>query len=55
MFAAIVYYGEEIGRLRQYGYIGAFVISVLGGATIIIPVPMLAVVFALGGAMHDPW
>lgn len=55
MFAAIVYYGEEIGRLKQYGYIGAFFISILGGATIIIPVPMLAVVFALGGAMHDPW
>jgi membrane protein YqaA with SNARE-associated domain len=55
MFAAIVYYGDEIGRLKQYGYIGAFFISILGGATIIIPVPMLAVVFALGGAMHDPW
>ncbi len=55
MIAAIIYYGEEIGRLKQYGYIGAFIISVLGGATIIIPVPMLAVVFALGGAMHDPW
>jgi membrane protein YqaA with SNARE-associated domain len=55
MFAAIIYYGEEIGRLRQYGYIGAFIISVLGGATIIIPVPMLAVVFALGHAMADPW
>jgi membrane protein YqaA with SNARE-associated domain len=55
MFAAIIYYGEEIGRLKQYGYIGAFLISVLGGATIIIPVPMLAVVFALGHAMADPW
>jgi membrane protein YqaA with SNARE-associated domain len=55
MFAAIIYYGEEIGRLKQYGYIGAFFISILGGATIIIPVPMLAVVFALGHAMADPW
>ncbi|MBN1176264.1 MAG: VTT domain-containing protein [Dehalococcoidales bacterium] len=55
MVAAIVYYGNEIGRLKQYGYIGAFVISILGGATIIIPVPMLAVVFALGGAMTGPW
>jgi membrane protein YqaA with SNARE-associated domain len=55
MFAAIIYYGDEIGRLKQYGYIGAFIISILGGATIIIPVPMLAVVFALGGAMTDPW
>lgn len=55
MVAAIVYYGNEIGRLKQYGYIGAFIISILGGATIIIPVPMLAVVFALGGAMTGPW
>ncbi len=55
MVAAIVYYGNEIGRLKQYGYIGAFFISILGGATIIIPVPMLAVVFALGGAMTGPW
>jgi membrane protein YqaA with SNARE-associated domain len=55
MIAAILYYGEEIGRLKQYGYIGAFIISILGGATIIIPVPMLAVVLALGSAMADPW
>ncbi len=55
MIGAIFYYGEEIGRLKQYGYVGAFFISILGGATIIIPVPMLAVVFALGGAMGDPW
>jgi membrane protein YqaA with SNARE-associated domain len=31
------------------------VISVLGGATIIVPVPMLAVVFALGKVMHYTW
>ena len=55
MVAAIVYWGNEIGRLKQYGYIGAFIISILGGATIIIPVPMLAVVFALGGAMTGVW
>ena len=55
MIAAIVYYADEIESLKQYGYLGAFVISVLGGATIIIPVPMLAVVFALGGVMGSPW
>jgi membrane protein YqaA with SNARE-associated domain len=40
--------------LKQYGYIGAFLISILGGATIIVPVPMQAVTFALGGAMSTP-
>jgi membrane protein DedA with SNARE-associated domain len=55
MIAGIVYYADEIGRLKHYGYLGAFLISLLGGATIIIPVPMLAVVFALGGVMTSPW
>jgi membrane protein DedA with SNARE-associated domain len=55
MFVAVIYFGDEIRRMQQYGYIGAFFISILGGATIIIPVPMLAVVFALGGAMDNLW
>jgi membrane protein DedA with SNARE-associated domain len=55
MALAIVVYKEEVQELQQYGYVGAFLISILGGATIIIPVPMLAVVFALGGAMEGPW
>lgn len=55
MAVAVVYYGEYLRELRQYGYLGAFFISVLGGATIIVPVPMLAVVFALGGVMEYTW
>jgi membrane protein YqaA with SNARE-associated domain len=55
MAAAIIYFKDEVQDMQQYGYIGAFFISILGGATIIIPVPMLAVVFALGGAMGNPW
>ena len=55
MAAAIVIYKEEVQGLQHYGYLGAFFISILGGATIIIPVPMLAVVFALGGVMPSPW
>jgi membrane protein DedA with SNARE-associated domain len=54
-FAAIIVFSEELRGMQEWGYIGAFIISILGGATIIIPVPMLAVVFALGGAMDDPW
>lgn len=55
MAVAVIYYGESIQELQAYGYVGAFIISILGGATIIIPVPMLAVVFALGGVMEYTW
>jgi membrane protein YqaA with SNARE-associated domain len=55
MAIAVIYYRDELNSLQHYGYIGAFLISILGGATIIIPVPMLAVVFALGSAMSNPW
>jgi len=55
MCVAVIYFGEYIRALEGYGYLGAFVISIFGGATIIIPVPMLAVVFALGGVMKYTW
>lgn len=48
---AIVLYWEFIQELEGYGYMGGFFISALGGATVIIPVPMLAVQFALGGIL----
>ncbi len=54
MVAAIIYYNDELQGIQEWGYLGAFVISILGGATIIVPVPMLPVVFALGGAMGSP-
>lgn len=55
MAFAVVYFWEFVRGLQAYGYLGAFFISVLGGATFIVPVPMLAVVFALGGVMKYPW
>ena len=55
MAVAVVVWNEELRELQQFGYVGAFVISVLGGATIIIPVPALAVVFTLGGVMEYAW
>ena len=55
MAFAVIYFGEWVRALEGYGYLGAFLISILGGATIIIPVPMLAVVFALGGVMKYTW
>lgn len=55
MAVAVIYYNDQLNELQHWGYLGAFIISIFGGATIIIPVPMLAVVFALGGAMAEPW
>ena len=55
MAIAVVYYWEVVRALEGYGYLGAFGISILGGATIIVPVPMLAVVFALGGVLTPYW
>jgi len=54
MAVSVIYFWEIVRALEGYGYVGAFFISVLGGATIIVPVPMLAVVFALGGVMKYP-
>jgi uncharacterized membrane protein YdjX (TVP38/TMEM64 family) len=55
MFVCIIIYKDQVKELQNYGYLGAFIISVLGGATVIVPVPMLAIVFALGAVMPMPW
>jgi len=55
MAVAVVYFWESVQALEGYGYLGAFLISILGGATIIVPVPMLAIVFALGGVLTPYW
>ena len=55
MAVAVVLFWENVQKLEGYGYLGVFLISILGGATIIVPVPMLAVVFALGGVLTPYW
>jgi membrane protein DedA with SNARE-associated domain len=47
----VICYRENIWALQNYGYLGAFIISIFGGATILVPVPMTPVVFALGTVM----
>ena len=48
---AAVFYWEDLRRLGHYGYLGAFLISVFGGASILAPIPMTPAVFALGTIM----
>jgi len=45
---------DIVQQLSGYGYLGLIIISALGGATVLIPVPMLAIQFAMGGVL-DPW
>lgn len=52
MAVVVVLYWEVVRALEGYGYLGNFAISLLGGATVIVPVPMLAVQFALGGVLN---
>ncbi len=51
LVVGVICFWEQIRALEHYGYLGAFFISVFGGATIIAPIPMTPVVFALGTVM----
>jgi len=48
----IVIFRRQLANLAGYGYLGVFLISLLGNATVILPVPSLAVVFAGGGVLN---
>jgi uncharacterized membrane protein YdjX (TVP38/TMEM64 family) len=50
--ALILAFREQLLALRGYGYLGVFLISMLGNATVILPVPSLAIVFAGGGVLN---
>ena len=53
--ALAVVFRDELKDFQQYGYLGAFVISVMSGGTIIVPVPGLPIIFALGGVLPYPF
>jgi len=48
----ILVFRERLAALAGYGYLGVFCVSVLANATIILPVPGIAVVFASGSVLH---
>jgi membrane protein YqaA with SNARE-associated domain len=49
----IVLLRDHIREFAIYGYPGVFLISLIGNATLLLPAPSYAVVFAVGGAL-DP-
>ena len=50
--ACIFVFRDRVANLAGYGYLGAFLISLLSSATIILPIPGLALIFALGDAYN---
>jgi len=49
---AIFLLRQRLARLGAYGYPGIFLVSLSSSATIILPVPGLAVVFGMGGVLN---
>lgn len=47
-------YRDKFVHLEGYGYFGIFLISVLGNATIILPVPVILTAF-IGGGIFNPF
>lgn len=45
---------EQVEAFAEYGYLGAFIIMVLANATVVLPAPGVAVIFAMG-AILNPW
>jgi membrane protein YqaA with SNARE-associated domain len=52
--AAIFAFRDRFAELAAIGYPGVFFVSLLGNATIVLPAPSLALVFAMGSALAWP-
>jgi len=48
------HYPGRISALRTYGYLGAFLLSLLFNATVILPVGAISIIFALGAVLPSP-
>jgi membrane protein YqaA with SNARE-associated domain len=51
---AALYFRERLQALQQYGYAAVFLVGLISNATLILPVPGLAVSSVMGG-VFNPW
>lgn len=51
---AIFTFRDSFAEMAAIGYPGVFMVSLLGNATIVLPAPSLALVFAMGAALSWP-
>ncbi len=49
---ALFFYRDRVAELGNYGYLGAFLVSLVSNATIILPMPGFLLLFALGAAFN---
>lgn len=50
----IIYFRNSFVKLEGFGYLGIFLISVLGNSTVIIPAPVILTAF-VGGSIFNPF
>jgi uncharacterized membrane protein YdjX (TVP38/TMEM64 family) len=50
--AVVITFRDQLVALKEYGYLGIFLVAVIGNATVLLPVPGLVVVFAGGGVLN---
>ena len=50
--AALFLFREQVNNLGNYGYLGAFLISLITSATVVVPVPGIVALFALGSTLN---
>lgn len=49
----IFIYRSQLGRFSSYSYLGLFIVSVVGNATVLLPIPSLAATF-IAGSVFNP-
>jgi len=49
----IISIGDRVNEFKEYGYFGIFIVALLANATVFIPAPGLAIIYAMG-AIFNP-
>jgi uncharacterized membrane protein YdjX (TVP38/TMEM64 family) len=49
----IIYFRKDLAKLSELGYLGVFLINLVGSATVIIPAPAFIASF-IGGSIYNP-
>jgi len=52
--ALIFVFRDRLTEFASYGYLGLFIVSVVGNATVLLPMPSLVATFVTGGVLN-PW
>lgn len=48
----LIYYWHEVVKLQSYGYLGSFLIALLAGSSIPLPISYLLITFTFGGILN---